>query len=341
MSDDKKHTHHHDTNHSVEKPEKTKQEKFAEDLVYTLNHAIVCGATDLLDPLIGAYTDQKYSVSLHHWFEHRFEKWFGIHLEHHHHPKLKPGQPGFWKEYGKTIAEWGVGEAVGDIGAVPITVGMQYVAPGFMRGIQTVSEPVLGPAFRWSANMHARNWGRQNGIALNSDEVKEYADEVYEHEVTHLPHAFVWTGTAAIGNVATQKILFPKKYIPSLVVGKAAGSFATLVTVLGFRTLAPGQAQKLDKWNTENIAEPATRKISRWLGIDEEVVERVLEEEREHLDGHQLIKHRHHDHHHEHDDDHHHDHDHKSHKKPKQHIETPAKSEQLVAAEARQSRQST
>lgn len=166
---------------------------------------------------------------------------------------------------------------------------MQYYTPGIMQGIQNASEPILGGAFRWSADRYARKWGREHGYADDSAEVKARADELCQHEVTHLPHAFVWTGSAAGLNILTQKFITKNPGKTShLIYGKALGSIGTLALVLGLRTLAPAKIQQLDEWNTKNLAEPITRRVSRWLGIDDATVDRVLDKEREFADGHHI-----------------------------------------------------
>lgn len=201
--------------------------------------------------------------------------------DHHHHD-----EPSFWGG----LHHWVIGEAIGDIGAVPVTLAMQHYTPWAMKGIQNVTEPVLGPLFQWSANRYARKWAYEQGMDDHAPEAREKAAEMYQHEVEHLPHAFVWTGAAAGLNVFSQKyITRSKATIDSMVLGKSLGSIGTLITVLGLRSMFPRKVEELDEWNTKNIAEPATRWVTRKLGIDDEVVERVLEEEKQMHEGHQAI----------------------------------------------------
>ena len=284
--------------------QKTQREKFSEDIVYTINHAIICTLTDFIDPPIVNYTKRnmprfanwigQFSPSTGNWIQQNLKNGISVsghsmfeaghdhdghhedaHDDHHHHHHG-------WHAW--------AGEFIGDFGAVPLTVGLQYVAPGFMKGIQNVSEPVLGPLFRWSSNHWAQEWGEKHGFANDSNEVRARAEEMYRHEVEHLPHAFVWTATSVGLNVAAQKALGSKDKAWLTLVGKTGGSLATLGWVLGFRAFLPQTAQRVDAWNTKHIAEPTTRYFSRLLGVDSETVDRVLEREKEFADGHQIME---------------------------------------------------
>lgn len=272
--------------HQATKPpalrdKKSRSEQFASDLIYTLNHAIVCGTTDIIDPFIGNWTEHKFgkrvSITFHNHDDH--DGGHGHEHHDHHHKESAFGN----------LKEWIVGEAVGDVGAVPATLAMQYVAPSVMNGIRTLTEPVLGGLFWWASGRNARHWGYEHGFEPNSPEVQARREEIYEHEVSHLPHAFLWTGFAAAGNVMTQKLMTPHRYVSDMIKGKAAGSIGTLVTVLALRTLAPKTVEKIDRFNSDNIAEPLTRRIGSWFGIDNETVSRVLEREREFETGEQII----------------------------------------------------
>lgn len=275
---------------------KDKHARFAEDLVYTINHAIVCGASDIIDPFIGAYT-QKYLGQklvfnpLHDWAHEKFEHHDHAHHDHGHHDHHAGCGHGHDNHsFGKNLTHWVIGEAVGDIGAVPLTLAMQHYTPGIMRGIQNVTEPLLSKPFHWSADRYSRKWAYENGFDANSPEARARAQELYTHEVDHLPHAFVWTGSAAGLNILTQKAIGSKGATSHLIAGKALGSIGTLGLVLLFRSLAPGKVQQLDDWNTKNIAEPLTRRISGWFGVDSATVDRVFDREREREDGHRIIE---------------------------------------------------
>ncbi len=291
--------HHHKHGHHSGSGDKSDKQQFAEDLVYTINHAIVCGATDVLDPFIGNWTQQylgrRFVLNPLHDIGHRLEHQHGHHHGHdhhhhhghdhhdhhdHHHDHHCDHHHGDPSVKGN-LMHWVIGEAVGDISAVPFTLGLQYYAPGFMKGIQTVTEPVLGPVFRWSANRYGRRWAREQGFDEDSPEAKARADQIYHHEVEHLPHAFMWTGSAAGLNIATQRLVGNRPPIMHQAAGKAAGSVGTLITVLALRSFFPRSVQELDEKNAKYIAEPLTRWVSRQLGIDDETIEKVLQEERD------------------------------------------------------------
>ena len=272
----------------------TANEKFAKDLIYTLNHAIVCGTTDVLDPFIGAWTEKylnkRISITFHTHDDHDHDHGHHDHGHHDHHAHDHHDHHGhdhhghhehgvsFWGN----LKHWAIAEAVADVGAVPFTLALDYTAPGVMRGIQTVAEPILGPVFQWSSARYAKQWAYERGLAPDAPEVIARKNEMYHHEVEHLPHAFVWTGAAAAGNLIFQKkVLGVGSPWGHLAAGKLAGSAGTLLTVLSLRTLAPSTVDRIDEWNARNIANPLTRKISGLLGIDAATVEKVLAEEKE------------------------------------------------------------
>lgn len=233
----------------------------------------------MIDPFLGKWTQKKFGSK---WRLTIFPHSHNHADDHDHHH----ADESFWGG----LHHWVIGEAIGDIGAVPITLAMQHYTPWAMKGIQATAEPFLGPLFHWSAERYAKQWAYEQGMADDAPEVRARAAELYTHEVEHLPHAFVWTGAAAALNVVSQKyITRSKATVDSMVLGKLAGSAGTLITVLGLRSVFPHKVEQLDEWNTENIAEPATRWISKRLGIDDDVVSRVLEEEHEMKDGHNII----------------------------------------------------
>lgn len=271
----------HEKHRNTEKSEKEQQ--FARDLVYTINHAIVCGTTDVIDPFIGNWTQKKIGSR---WRLTIFPHSHDHGHDHHHHHDDHHGNSFF-----HGFHHWVVGEAIGDIGAIPTTLALQHYAPWAMDGIQTVTEPFLGPLFKWSSERYARQWAYEQGLPDNAPEVRARQQELYKHEVEHLPHAFVWTGAAAGLNIASQKyITRSKATIDSIALGKLSGSVGTLITVLGLRSILPHKVEQIDEWNAKNIAEPATRWVSKRFGISEDTVDKVLDEEREVRDGHHIEK---------------------------------------------------
>ena len=270
------------------KPKVTESKKFLENTVYTLNHALVCLSMDLfVAPWVGNFTQRYFDKRINIWHahdhdDHEHDHHHGDHHHHdgdHHHDHHHGN---FW--------HWLIGEGAGDLGAVPLTVAMDYAAPGLMRGIQTVSEPVLGPAFRWSSERHANKWAYEHGFESQSPEAKARAKELYDFEVEHLPQAFMWTASSSVMNLAVQRLAGNTGYWRSMIAGKLNASLWPLITTLSIRSLAPNTAQRIDSFNTNYIAEPVTKRLSKLVGVDYESVQEALDEEHERADGHHILE---------------------------------------------------
>jgi hypothetical protein len=216
--------------------------KFAEDAVYTLNHALVCLTFDLgIAPAVGNWTQKYLGKRIEIWHSHDHG-----HDDHHHHHDHHGHEHHHHHHHDDHFWHWFVGEALGDLAAVPVTVGVNHAAPNLARGIQAVSEPFMGPIFRLSADRQARKWGYDHGFDARSVEVQARAREIYDHEVDHLPHAFVWTAFSSIFNISFQRLLGNNKDpIWVLAASKVPASMMPLGVTLALRAAAPQTIQKL------------------------------------------------------------------------------------------------
>lgn len=251
---------------------KTSQER-AEDIAYTINHALACMVTDYItmDPLVGATFERMTGHKMpdigcqnpDHDHAH------GDHCDHDHTP-----QP-LWKD--PTTLRWMASEFIADVACVPLTVAVQHYTPEVMHSIQKMLEPIVGPALKWRTNKEAERWGKQQGYGKDTEETKAYAEELYRHEIEHLPQAVVWTTASTLGNGVMNKALGSSADFKTLVTGKLIGVANSGGLVIGARYLSPSLAQKWDEKAAEHVYLPITKKIGKIFGIREEDVDRMAQ----------------------------------------------------------------
>lgn len=179
---------------------------------------------------------------------------------------LKKQYPGF--------KEWAIGEAVGDIGAVPFTLAVQHFAPGVMTGIQRGLEPVIGGIMHRRAEKAARHWADRNGINRDAEEVVNRAQELYHYEMRHLPQMALWTLSSVAINYGVMKFRNPALEIGAFAKGKAAGAAITATLVLGARTLSPEKAHAWDETMGRRVVVPVTKTVGRLFGVDSDTIEK-------------------------------------------------------------------
>lgn len=259
---------------------KSGQQK-AEDVMYTLNHAITClSVTDLLiAPLISTAS----------------EKWFGKrvdicghdhdhdHGKHHHHDDHDHdhdhghghghGHDHGKKPFSKRFGNWVIGEAVGDIGAVAPTIALQRFAPGFMNGIRGVLEPMVGGFFRRGSNKAAQQWAEKNNLAPDNAQVTARAEELYEYEVSHLPQMAVWTLSSVVLNYLTMKFLDRDTNMGTFLKQKSAGAAITAGLVVSARAFSPNAAHNWDRTMGKHVVAPLTKLLGKPFGVEEKQVD--------------------------------------------------------------------
>lgn len=218
-----------------------------EDIAYTVNHTIVCGTKDMLEPF--------------------FTNWLQTHF----------GR----KDQGEAVSlrgnlrEWLIGEAAGDIGAVPVTIAVQRLAPGMMEGIGNRLESAFGGHFLEGAQKAARHWALEHKVPLDDPQVHERAQRIYRYEMDHLPQAAIWTVSSIGMNIGTQKLLpiithgrlENPESIGKLFLFKTIGAAVAAGALFTARSLSPRQAHKWDRWMAENIFSPAEKLVDNMLGI--------------------------------------------------------------------------
>jgi len=169
--------------------------------------------------------------------------------------------------------EWFIGEAVGDLGAVPVTLAVQHFTPGVMTGIQHVLEPVVGGLLKSRANKAAEKWADANGIAREAKECIDHAQELYTYEMRHLPQMAVWTVSSCLINYGVMKYRNPAMALGDFTKAKAAGAGITAAIVFGTRSLVPDKAHQWDEMMGRKVVVPLTKKVGKLFGIEEHEVE--------------------------------------------------------------------
>lgn len=296
---------------------KTKEEKAA-DIAYTINHALVCAASDVIDPFVAAWSQKNLGKKIHtSWCN--FTHDHGEHDHTHKHdnttlkapfanpkkpPIIKPGdiqgkkfslgpkQPekghihgagcGHFHDetptFGGALKHWVIGEAIGDIGAVPITIAMQRYAPEFMEWLNTGMESIFGSRYEKSSQKAAITWALKNHIDPSSPEIKRYGNELYHHEVRHFGQAAVWT-VASIGlNIASQKLITGNRHpISYMLLYKTLGAATSATLLLGGRAFFPEKFRDMDHWTSKNIFAPISSTVGNLFGVDEKEIKHFPE----------------------------------------------------------------
>lgn len=281
---------------------KTDRQK-AEDIAYTINHALVCFATDVIDPFVAAWSQKHLGTTLHtsfcnktHDHGHQEHPTSNHHQDHHHHahcnhghhhaehhqpPSTKPQSPKHHDDhnhheditFGGALKHWFVGEALGDLGAVPVTIAFQRFTPGFMEWLGQGMETALGPLYKRGAMQAAKDWARQNGMSPDAPEVKIHGDELYRHEVAHFGQVAVWTCASVGLNIASQKYVTGNHLpVSCMLLYKTLGAATTAALLVGGRSFFPEKFHAWDGWTSENIFKPATTTVSKLFGVDEKSV---------------------------------------------------------------------
>lgn len=255
--------------------------ELAIDLAYTVNHSVICTATDpLTDIPISAVTPK-----LINGIKRRLGR------------EVKP-----YEEPDPTLLSLLVGEVTGDWGAVPVVVGLQHFAPKFMEGIGKLARPIAKPLFQRSALRTLRAELKLSGLDIEKSPEFEHRaraifqgttnelpesiariKEVYEREMEDLPKAIMWTvASPAINLTMQKKVMKSEVPISYLLVGKALGSIVTSSLTVGMRSLSPSHAQRWDDFIAEKAGKPATTAVAKLFGLDAEAVQAGVEKKAGH-----------------------------------------------------------
>lgn len=246
----------------------------AEDIAYTINHALACTTLDTLNTpvevLTQKYLGRKFSISICPGC-----------LSGEHHGSFHGTPEGFIKP----AARWLVAEWAGDwLGVIP-TVAAQRFAPGAMETLGQALAYVAGPVFRFGANRSAASWALEQGIAPDGPTAHLRADEMYHHEIKHLPQAAVWTVASTALCLGVLRLMGDKSPLAINAASKLIGASVSIAGVLGTRALAPNTARAWDSWTSRNIYLPLTKKMGSGIGIESQDVDQMANKEAEFKSG--------------------------------------------------------
>ena len=263
---------------TTEPPEldkKTAKEQLTEDAAYVTNHALSCAFTDtLIQPPVGAFVQTQVehgkTPKWLAWTKRIFEP-----PDHHNHTGHAHGpKSGFLNN----TRHWMLGEAAGDVGAIPLTILTQRAFPGLIRGLRTILEPIAGKFFHKGAKRDAEHWAKTQGISPESAEVQAHEHALYEREMRHLPLAVVWNAFSIPINLMTQKLSGSKASLGTLAVGKTFGSLFSNLALIGGRAASPATFEKWDKFNSDHFIAPVTNAVLKPFDIDKDATARIVKE---------------------------------------------------------------
>lgn len=246
----------------------------AEDIAYTINHALACTTLDTLNTpvevLTQKYLGRKLSISICPGC---------LSGEH------EQGLHGVDEGYLKPAARWLAAEWAGDwLGVIP-TVAMQRFAPGVMEQIGRGLTYVMGPIFRYGANRSAANWALEQGISPEGEAAKLRAQEIYRHEMKHLPQAAVWTVSSTALCLAGLRLLGDTNTLAVNAASKLTGASVSIVGVLGTRAMFPQTARSWDSFTSRNLYLPLTKVFGSTIGVDSKDVDQMADKEHEFREG--------------------------------------------------------
>ncbi len=162
-----------------------------------------------------------------------------------------------------SLKHWLVGEAIGDGGAVFVTLGMEALFPNAMRGLSHAMERVVGGFYAPNTEKDARKWAEKKGYSPYSQECKDYANTLYRYEMDHLGQAGVWMASSIALNVASQKLITHNPLpIPEMLLYKSLGAATTAGLLIGGRGWMPGAFHYADNVTANYLFSPIAGAIS-------------------------------------------------------------------------------
>lgn len=249
---------------SPEAREKHKSEREkAEDVAYTINHALVCATTDVIDPFVAAWSQRYLGIKLNTSFCNQTHDHIHDDHHHHHHHGHDHHHHDHALSFGGALKHWVIGEAIGDIGAVPVTIAFQRLAPNVMARTGRAMEMVLGGFYWKGAQAAAQRYAAREGLAPDAPEVQNKAVETYRHEVDHFGQAAVWT-VASIGlNIASQKYITGNRLpLGHMLLYKSLGAGMSAGLLIGGRAYSPETFENWDQWTSDKVFMPISRVLT-------------------------------------------------------------------------------
>lgn len=254
--------------------------------VYTLNHTLACTYYDIPGPFIAAGISTGWDIMRGKHAEQNGPWWKRAkghahdHSHHGHDHTHKHEKKSFFGAFWDSTKHWTVGEMAGDLGAIAPALALQQFAPGAMKGLRNALEPVMGPLFRKSAERAAKQQASAFGLEIDSKAVQLRANELYEHEMSHLPLAFVWTPiSAAINLIVQKKFLHDSHSWGELLTTKAITATLATGTVFGVRSLFPTQIHSFETGVNQRVISPVMQTVGQWVGMDRYTIKKALENE--------------------------------------------------------------
>lgn len=253
------------------------QEARIEDAAYMLNHAVACTITDVFEAEINTAFHNKFVFYLPKSIQPYLANFkvgcgcSGRHsIENHGDHNV-----GVNATYGKALAA----EFIADFGSVPLVLAAQRYAPGQMKKIQNAVEPWVGGVLHKRAEASAALWATNRGISLNSDAYHQQVDDIYDHEISHLPQAILWTGLSLGIHAVGQKALGINAPWLGVISAKLVSSAVIFGGVVGTRFTAPSAMRKLDQFTTKYFISPATIALGDAVGLDPDIVRNFVKKE--------------------------------------------------------------
>ena len=280
----------------------------SKDIAYTINHAFACTAVDWLGQTPVLIAIQKAfgvrnpkHIGCSNPFHHH-ENGGECNHEHHHdhgeHVSLADSERALHAQHIKTLGKmFTASEIIGDFGGVIPTVLMQRYMPQAMDGVRPILRATLGPIFHWGAEQSTKKWAMQHGIRVGSKEFKEHLDDIYEHEMHHLPQAAWWTVWSSALNIALQQPFYEAMATPQIrhefplgslsqrIATKIGGASLSIGLVLGTRALLPETAHRFTGWTEDYIINPVTKVVAHTLGVDDTIASEAIAEKKKYHDG--------------------------------------------------------
>lgn len=251
--------------------------------VYTLNHTLACTYYDIPGPFIAAGISTGWDIMRGKRPEQNGPWWKRAKShahDHSHDHQHEHETKSFFGAFRDSTKHWVVGEMAGDFGAIVPAVALQHFAPDAMEGLRKTLEPVMGPLFRKSAERAAKQQATAFGLEIDNEAVQIRANELYEHEMSHLPLAFVWTPiSAAINLIVQKKFLHDSHSWGELLATKAITATLATGTVFGVRSLFPTQIQNFETGVNQRVLSPVMQTVGQWVGMDRNNIRKALESE--------------------------------------------------------------
>jgi hypothetical protein len=298
----------------------------AQDIAYTINHALACTFVDwigvpVMVEIQKAFGSKKpISVGCSNPFHdhgpggHDHHK--HAHHDHHHHDKPHVHGPNCKHHHvehdhhhnhrdpkldrvhrARLGLMFSASEIIGDFAGVIPTVLMQRFTPGIMDATRPVLRATLGPMFHYGAERSTNRWAHEHGVAHDAPEYQQHLNEIYEHEIHHLPQAAWWTGWATAFNLGSQNFFydlftskeicerFPVGSLKERAIAKVGGASFSIAVVLGTRAFFPETARNWTDWSEKNLVTPLTKVVGSTIGIDADTVDKAVAEKRKYHDG--------------------------------------------------------